>query len=83
MSGGSKLAARWWFWAAAAGALLSLVATGLAVWWAPAWPEMGSRYDAPAGTTAPTPAADPAEQSNLELWKAIDEGRDPTAGPAE
>jgi uncharacterized membrane protein (TIGR02234 family) len=73
----------WWFWAAAAGAVLSLVATGLAVWWAPTWPEMGSRYDAPAGAAAPAPPADPAEQSNLELWKAIDEGRDPTAGPAE
>jgi uncharacterized membrane protein (TIGR02234 family) len=71
-----------WFWAAAVGAVLSLVATTLAVRWAPSWPEMGSRYDAPAGATAPTPA-DPAEQSNLELWKAIDEGRDPTAGPAE
>jgi uncharacterized membrane protein (TIGR02234 family) len=72
-----------WFWAAAVGALLSLAATVLAVRWAPDWPEMGSRYDAPAGAAEPTPVADPAEQSNLELWKAIDEGRDPTAGPAE
>ena len=36
------------------------------------WPEMGSRYDAPGGG----PADDP--ESNLDMWKAIDEGRDPT-----
>jgi uncharacterized membrane protein (TIGR02234 family) len=73
-----------WFWAAAAGAVLSLVATLLAVRWAPDWPEMGSRYDAP-GATGPggeepaAEAAEPEDRSNLELWKAIDEGRDPTA----
>jgi len=72
-----------WFWAAAVGALLSVVATALAVRWAPAWPEMGSRYDAPAGERAEPEPVDPAEQSSLDLWKAMDEGRDPTAGPAE
>jgi hypothetical protein len=49
---------------------------------------MGSRYDAPAGreggrTTeddAPTP---PEETSNLDLWKALDEGHDPTARDPE
>ena len=66
-----------WFWAAAVGAVLSLVAGVLAVRLAPGWPEMGSRYDAP-GTAEPERAA-PEEQSNLELWKAMDEGRDPTA----
>ena len=76
-----------WVWVTALGALLSLVATVLAVRWAPGWPEMGSRYDAPAAGTAgatgrPAPPADPAEQSSLDLWKAMDEGRDPTTGPA-
>ena len=33
---------------------------------------MGNRYDAPGAG----PVDDP--QSNLEMWKAIDEGRDPT-----
>ena len=75
-----------WFWLAAAAALVSLLATALAVRWAPGWPEMGSRYDAPTGTPADSTAgpgtpADPAEQSSLDLWKAMDEGRDPTAGP--
>ena len=35
-----------WFWAAAVGGVLSVVATLLAVRLAPGWPEMGSRYDA-------------------------------------
>jgi hypothetical protein len=36
---------------------------------------MGRRYDAP-GAAEPQPA--PGERSNLDLWKAMDEGRDPT-----
>lgn len=72
-----------WFWAAAVGAVVSVVATALAVRWAPEWPEMGSRYDAPAGERSEPEAVDPAEQSSLDLWRAMDEGRDPTAGPAE
>lgn len=67
-----------WFWAAAVGAVLSLVAGVLAVRLAPGWPEMGSRYDAPGSIDA-APVAEPEEQSNLDLWKAMDEGRDPTA----
>ncbi|WP_372729949.1 Trp biosynthesis-associated membrane protein [Nocardioides sp.] len=74
-----------WFWAAAVGALLSLLTTLAAVRWAPYWPEMGTRYDAPGAAAAPTSAtaSDPADQTSLDLWKALDEGRDPTAGPAE
>jgi uncharacterized membrane protein (TIGR02234 family) len=69
-----------WFWAAALGSVLSVVATLLAVRLAPAWPEMGRRYDAPAGQVPEAPPAQaPEEQENLDLWKAMDEGRDPTA----
>jgi Tryptophan-associated transmembrane protein (Trp_oprn_chp) len=46
--------------------------------WTPDWPEMGTRYDAP-GSAPPPPVAPPEEQSNLDLWKALDEGHDPTA----
>ena len=48
--------------------------------WAPEWPEMGTRYDAP-GSAVPAPAtpAEPDERTGLDLWKAMDEGRDPTA----
>ena len=38
----------------------------------PTWPEMGSRYDAP-GSTPP-----PREETSLDLWRALDHGRDPT-----
>jgi uncharacterized membrane protein (TIGR02234 family) len=75
-----------WFWLAAIAALLSVLASVLAVVWAPQWPEMGSRYDAPgaaAAAGATEPATPPEEQSSLDLWKAMDEGRDPTAGEAE
>ena len=64
-----------WFWAAAVGSLLSVVATALAALWVGSWPEMGSRYDAPGAEPAEVP---PEEQTNLDLWKSIDEGRDPT-----
>ena len=66
-----------WYWVAVVGALLATVAGALAVAWAPSWPEMGSKYDAP-GSAAPTPAVPPEEQTSLDLWKALDEGRDPT-----
>ena len=38
------------------------------------WPAMGSRYDAPAARA--DAAAAPTEQ---DMWRALDEGRDPTA----
>ena len=67
-----------WYWLAVAGAALAVVAGVLAVRWAPQWPEMGRRYDAPtSGPEAPQAPAE--EQTNLDLWKALDEGRDPTA----
>lgn len=79
-----------WYGAALVGALLTSAAAVLAVRWVPTWPEMGSRYDAPAAGSSPageSPAGadepeqpgEPGEQSSLDLWKAIDEGRDPTA----
>ena len=71
-----------WFWAAAVGAVLALVAS---VARGACWCRAGPRWA--AGTTPPAPAPpptpDPEDQSSLDLWKAMDEGRDPTAGPAE
>ncbi|MFS3130287.1 Trp biosynthesis-associated membrane protein [Nocardioides sp. Bht2] len=68
-----------WFWALLVGGLLCVVAGVLAVRLAPFWPEMGSRYDAPTGQgSANTGTAEIEEQSNLDLWKQLDEGRDPT-----
>jgi len=56
----------------ATGSVLSLVVAWVQM---PGWPTMSSRYDAPA-TRSP--------QDETDLWKALDEGRDPTdpAGPS-
>ncbi|WP_244927616.1 Trp biosynthesis-associated membrane protein [Nocardioides sp. W7] len=71
-----------WFWAALVGALVCVATSALAVRLVSRWPEMGRRYDAPAAAAvADRPEAAPEEQSSLELWKALDEGRDPTERP--
>lgn len=64
-----------WYVAAALGALLSVASSVLAVRWVGHWPEMGSRYDAPGSGGAERSPEDP---TSLDLWKSIDEGRDPT-----
>jgi hypothetical protein len=61
-----------WPWVAAVGLVLAASAAVLAVMWAPAWPEMGRKYDAPqapAGLDTDDPAG---------LWRQLSEGRDPT-----
>lgn len=65
-----------WFWLALAGATVSVAATAFAFGSVPTWPEMGRRYDAP-GATQQTPT-DPSDATNTDLWRAMDEGRDPT-----
>jgi uncharacterized membrane protein (TIGR02234 family) len=68
-----------WFWAALAGAVVALAAAVAAVRLAPSWPQMGSRYDAPA-SHSPAGGDKPAEErTSLDLWKSLDEGDDPTA----
>lgn len=64
-----------WFWTSAVAAVLGVVPAVAAVRLTPTWPEMGSRYDAPADAAA---ARDAAPASEQELWKALDEGHDPT-----
>lgn len=75
---GAEVATTGWFWAAAVGAVLSVVAAAAAVRLVPHWPEMGGRYDAPGAAEAST-GVPPGEATNLDLWKALDEGHDPTA----
>jgi uncharacterized membrane protein (TIGR02234 family) len=67
-----------WWWLALVAAVLALAASALAVRHARSWPEMGSRYDAPTGAPG---TRDPAEMEDVDLWRAIDQGRDPTTGP--
>ena len=67
-----------WFWAAVVALPFAVGAAVAAVRLVPSWPEMGRRYDAPADA-APQSEQPPEERENLDLWKAMDEGRDPTA----
>lgn len=63
-----------WYLAALAASVVSVPAALAAFVLVPSWPEMGNRYDAPtAGAVSEEP------RTNLELWKALDEGQDPTA----
>ncbi len=67
-----------WPWLAVTGALVSAVASIVAVREAGRWPEMSSRYDAPAGEAQAAGTVAAEEASSADLWKALDEGRDPT-----
>jgi uncharacterized membrane protein (TIGR02234 family) len=64
----------WWYVALVA-AVIALFAAAVAVRLVPAWPEMGRRYDAPTG---PSVSPDPGDMEDVDLWRAIDQGRDPT-----
>lgn len=61
-----------WPWVAAVALILAAAAAVLAVIWAPSWPEMGRKYDAPQ---AP---AGLVTDDNAGLWRQLSEGRDPT-----
>jgi uncharacterized membrane protein (TIGR02234 family) len=65
-----------WYWVCAAGAALTLLAFAVAVAVSPRWPSMSSRYDAPAARAASSPAQPDNEQ---DMWRALDDGHDPTA----
>lgn len=64
-----------WFIAAAAGGVVAAAALAVAWLRLPRWPAMSSRYDAPAAASAASAEA----ATPTDLWKALDEGRDPTA----
>ncbi|MCW2812785.1 MAG: hypothetical protein JWN84_240 [Nocardioides sp.] len=59
--------------------LVAVAASLVAVRGVRGWPEMGRRYDAPAAGDGDLPVGVPVEEQNsIDLWKALDEGRDPT-----
>ena len=68
-----------WFWTAAVASVVAVVPAVLAVRLVPTWPEMGSRYDAPTGAASTAPET--VRRRDLDLWHALDEGRDPTDRP--
>lgn len=70
----------WGWWAALVAGALVLLTTVVAARLVPTWPEMGARYDAPTGAgRAGDVGTDQPSEDNLDIWKALDEGRDPTA----
>jgi uncharacterized membrane protein (TIGR02234 family) len=80
VSGTVHITTTLWPWVALAAALVAALAAASAVVWAPQWPEMGSKYDAPTASKPSAPAEiDLAGAENLELWRSISEGRDPTS----
>ena len=68
---GGDVGSTGWAWIGSASAGLGLAAWLAAAWFVSHWPEMGRRYD------APRPEA--LDKSELDLWKVLDEGRDPTS----
>jgi len=71
VSGGVAVSPTGWFVVAGVAGVLSLAVLVLAWLRSPQWPTMSSRYDAPG-------AEPPAARTDTDLWKALDEGRDPT-----
>jgi uncharacterized membrane protein (TIGR02234 family) len=69
-----------WYVVALLAAPACVAATLAAVRLVRSWPEMGTRYDAPTGARASDDAAtEEPPTENIDIWKALDEGRDPTA----
>jgi uncharacterized membrane protein (TIGR02234 family) len=83
-SGRTGVSPTGWFVASAVASAVSVASLVVAWRLVPRWPTMSSRYDAPAsaprsapGSAHAVPAA--AEPTQTDLWKALDEGHDPTA----
>lgn len=65
-----------WFWVMGVASLLAALAFAVALRHVQSWPSLSRKYDAPSARR------DPVEpHTSQELWKAIDDGRDPTARP--
>jgi hypothetical protein len=56
-----------WYWIGAVASVVGLLAWVAAVRFVRHWPEMGARYD------------DPSDAPPEDLWKAMDQGHDPTS----
>ena len=69
-----------WYAVALLAALACAAATAAAVRLVGSWPEMGTKYDAPTGAPGADDArTDEPPTENIDIWTALDEGRDPTA----
>lgn len=73
-----------WYPAALVLGVLALAPAVVAVLRVGSWVEMGARYDTPTGAptghgAGPDDGADLGSVDNLDLWKSLDRGDDPTA----
>lgn len=66
-----------WYWTALVADVLVALALLVAIRDAPTWPSMSSRYDSPTGAKQARPKA-ARPKTSLDVWKALDEGEDPT-----
>lgn len=62
-----------WYFVAVLAFVIAFLLGAATIRWAAAWPGMSSRYDAPAARAA---SSEPVSDS--DMWKAMDEGQDPT-----
>ena len=62
-----------WRWVAAAAFVLSAFVGAVITGFGATWPTMGRKYDAPKAHTATKEV-----ETEADIWKALDEGRDPT-----
>ena len=62
-----------WRWVTAAGFVLSVLVGVVITRFGALWPTMGRKYDAPKAHTATEEV-----ETESDIWKALDDGRDPT-----
>ena len=72
-TGDHEFTATAWKYVTAFAFVIAAILGGITAKLGATWPTMSSRYDAPAARPAVT-----APQSDAEMWKALDEGHDPT-----
>jgi uncharacterized membrane protein (TIGR02234 family) len=68
-----------WRWLSLGAGVAGIAAGALVVRHGRRWPAMGSRYDAPARRRDGDATTRDGEPEDADLWRAMDEGRDPTA----
>lgn len=71
--GGRDFTTSGWKYVTVLGFVLAALLGAVTARFGATWPTMGSRFEAPAARPAVA-----APQSDAEMWKALDEGRDPT-----
>jgi uncharacterized membrane protein (TIGR02234 family) len=64
-----------WRWLCLLGGAAAALTGVLVVWRGQRWPAMGARYDAPSNRSR-------SADTDADLWRALDQGEDPTDNPS-